>query len=44
MALLSRFYSRKENSFGHRVIAALRNQFGGHPVVATRLKDVEKGE
>lgn len=44
LALLSRFYSRQQNSFGHRVIAALRNQFGGHKVVAATLEDVEKAQ
>jgi 6-phosphogluconate dehydrogenase len=33
MALASRFYSRDDNAFSHRVLAALRNQFGGHAVV-----------
>jgi len=32
MALTSRFYSRDDNAFSHRVLAALRNQFGGHAV------------
>jgi 6-phosphogluconate dehydrogenase len=32
MALLSRFVSRQEESFSAKVIAALRNQFGGHAV------------
>ena len=31
-ALFARFASRKENAFGLRVLAALRNQFGGHAV------------
>ncbi len=31
-ALFSRFNSRDENSFAMRVLAALRNEFGGHPV------------
>lgn len=31
-ALYARFYSRGEGNFTHRVLAALRNQFGGHPV------------
>jgi 6-phosphogluconate dehydrogenase len=44
LALLSRFYSRQDNSFGHRVIAALRNQFGGHKVVASTLEDVERAQ
>ena len=34
MALASRFYSRDDNAFSHRVLAALRNQFGGHAVRA----------
>lgn len=32
LSLLSRFQSRQDNSFGFRVLAALRNQFGGHAV------------
>jgi 6-phosphogluconate dehydrogenase len=31
-SLFNRFASRDENSFAMRVIAALRNEFGGHPV------------
>jgi 6-phosphogluconate dehydrogenase len=31
-SLFARFTSRQDNSFGMRVIAALRNEFGGHPV------------
>jgi 6-phosphogluconate dehydrogenase len=31
-SLFARFSSRKENAFGLRVVAALRNQFGGHAV------------
>ena len=31
-SLFSRFASRDEDSFAMRVIAALRNEFGGHPV------------
>ncbi len=30
--LFARFTSREENAFSMRVIAALRNEFGGHPV------------
>lgn len=33
-ALFKRFSSREDNSFGMRVLAALRNEFGGHPVKA----------
>jgi len=31
-ALYARFYSRGEGDFTHKVLAALRNQFGGHAV------------
>jgi 6-phosphogluconate dehydrogenase len=31
-SLYSRFYSRANGDFANRVLAALRNQFGGHPV------------
>ena len=34
LSLLSRFRSRQEDSFRDRVIAALRNEFGGHAVKA----------
>jgi 6-phosphogluconate dehydrogenase len=34
MSLMSRFVSRQEESFSAKVIAALRNQFGGHAVKA----------
>ncbi len=33
-ALQSRFYSRGNGDFTHRLLAALRNQFGGHAVKA----------
>lgn len=32
LALMSRFRSRQEDTFADKVLAALRNQFGGHPV------------
>jgi 6-phosphogluconate dehydrogenase len=32
LALMERFRSRQDNSFADRVLAALRNQFGGHAV------------
>ena len=32
LSLMERFRSRQENSFADRVLAALRNQFGGHAV------------
>jgi 6-phosphogluconate dehydrogenase len=31
-SLFARFESRRENSFAHRLLAALRNAFGGHDV------------
>jgi 6-phosphogluconate dehydrogenase len=34
MSLYARFSSRDENAFGNRVLASLRNQFGGHAVKA----------
>jgi 6-phosphogluconate dehydrogenase len=34
LALLARFRSRQEDSFRDRVVAALRNEFGGHAVRA----------
>jgi len=34
LALQSRFASRDRNSFTHRLLAALRNEFGGHAVKA----------
>lgn len=32
LSLLARFRSRQEESFGAKVIAALRREFGGHTV------------
>jgi 6-phosphogluconate dehydrogenase len=34
-ALYARFYSRGEGEYTHKVLAALRNQFGGHAVERT---------
>jgi 6-phosphogluconate dehydrogenase len=34
-SLYARFYSRGNGDFTHRVLAALRNQFGGHAVERT---------
>jgi 6-phosphogluconate dehydrogenase len=31
-SLFTRFRSREDNPFSERLLAALRNQFGGHPV------------
>ena len=39
-SLFSRFYSRDRNSFSWRVLAALRNEFGGH---AVRVDGKESG-
>jgi len=32
MSLLTRFRSRQDDSYGAKMLAALRNEFGGHPV------------
>jgi 6-phosphogluconate dehydrogenase len=32
MSLFMRFRSRQSDSFGGKVLAALRNEFGGHAV------------
>ena len=32
LSLLARFNSRQDESYSAKVIAALRNQFGGHPI------------
>jgi 6-phosphogluconate dehydrogenase len=32
MALMMRFVSRQEDSYAAKLLAALRNQFGGHAV------------
>jgi 6-phosphogluconate dehydrogenase len=38
-SLYARFYSRGEGDFTHRVLAALRNQFGGHVVERAAHKE-----
>jgi 6-phosphogluconate dehydrogenase len=38
LALFSRFVSRQDESYSAKVIAALRNQFGGHAVKAEAVK------
>lgn len=35
MSLASRFLSRRDDTFGNKVLAALRQQFGGHAVKST---------
>ncbi|MBU1710494.1 MAG: decarboxylating 6-phosphogluconate dehydrogenase [Proteobacteria bacterium] len=35
-ALFERFNSRQDNTFGNRVLAALRREFGGHPTVPAK--------
>ena len=32
LSLLTRLRSRQQDSYGAKVIAALRNEFGGHPI------------
>ncbi len=36
MALYERFRSRMEDTFADKVLAMMRNQFGGHAVRTTR--------
>jgi 6-phosphogluconate dehydrogenase len=43
-ALFARFASRQENAFGLRILAALRNQFGGHAVRAARREPPVQAE
>jgi 6-phosphogluconate dehydrogenase len=38
-SLYARFYSRGEGDYTHRVLAALRNQFGGHSVERAAQKE-----
>lgn len=38
LSLFRRFQSRKDNAFEDRVLAALRREFGGHPVVSAKDK------
>jgi 6-phosphogluconate dehydrogenase len=37
-ALYERFSSRQEDAFANRILAALRREFGGHPVVAAETE------
>jgi 6-phosphogluconate dehydrogenase len=41
-ALFARFASRQQDSPAMKVVAALRNQFGGHAVLAETEKHEEK--
>src|SRR5258708_37147998 len=36
MALFERFRSRMEDTYGDKMLAMMRNQFGGHAVLTTR--------
>ncbi|MEA2391177.1 MAG: 6-phosphogluconate dehydrogenase [Solirubrobacteraceae bacterium] len=40
-SLFARFYSRQNGDYTSRVLAALRNQFGGHAVKSAAAKDPE---
>lgn len=42
-SLYARFDSRTENSFANRLLAVLRNQFGGHAVKAAKEDDAKPG-
>jgi len=37
-SLFRRYESREDNSYGLRLLAALRNQFGGHAVIRADTK------
>nr|HPG58024.1 6-phosphogluconate dehydrogenase [Candidatus Wallbacteria bacterium] len=37
LSLLSRFVSRQDESFSAKIIAALRNEFGGHSIKKDRV-------
>jgi 6-phosphogluconate dehydrogenase len=41
-SLYARFYSRGNGDYTHRVLAALRNQFGGHAVKSSAVKSSKK--
>jgi 6-phosphogluconate dehydrogenase len=43
LSLFKRFQSRQEDLFSDKVLAALRNEFGGHAVVAQTEKDISHG-
>ena len=43
LSLLARFRSRQEESYSAQVIAALRNQFGGHAVREAKPQDPVPG-
>jgi 6-phosphogluconate dehydrogenase len=38
LSLMRRFRSQKKDNFSDKVVAALRREFGGHAVVATKKK------
>ena len=42
-SLFTRFRSRQDDSFGCKVLAALRNEFGGHAVHAAEGAPVRRG-
>ena len=41
-SLFARFRSRMENTFGDRMLAMMRNQFGGHAVVTDAAGEAGK--
>jgi len=41
-SLFARFRSRMENTFGDRLLAMMRNQFGGHAVVTDAAGEAVK--
>lgn len=43
-ALFQRFRSRQDNSLSDRLLAALRFEFGGHPVARKKTGEIKKGK
>lgn len=43
LSLFQRFRSRQKDNFSDKVIAALRNEFGGHAVLKTEVKNKKSG-
>ena len=43
LALFSRFASRQEESYAAKVIAALRNEFGGHAIKTEESPEARPG-
>ncbi|MFP4250771.1 MAG: phosphogluconate dehydrogenase (NAD(+)-dependent, decarboxylating) [Armatimonadota bacterium] len=44
MALMQRFASRDEDQYANKLLAVMRNQFGGHAVKAAEKREEESGD